>query len=161
MNWQERFADKLKTAEEALASVRSGSHVFVGSGAAEPGLLVQALVDMAPRLSDTEVLHVLTLGEAPYSQPRFAGHFRHNAFFIGQNVRDAVLEGYADYTPIFLSEIPSLFRSRRIPIDVALIQVSPPDKNGYCSFGISVDVVQAAAQSARSVVAQVIIMLTS
>ncbi|MBI4160915.1 MAG: GNAT family N-acetyltransferase [Acidobacteria bacterium] len=155
MDWRERYADKVVPADRALAGVRSGSHVFVGSGGAEPQRLVRALVDRAPDLSDTEVLHVLTLGDAPYSEPRYQDHFRHNAFFIGQNVRDAVLEGYADYTPMFLSEIPDLFRSGRVPVDIALIQVSPPDANGFCSLGISVDVVKAAAESARTVVAEV------
>jgi acyl-CoA hydrolase len=100
-------------------------------------------------------LHILTLGVAPYAASKYSGRFRHNAFFIGSNVRDAVLQGEADYTPVFLSEVPRLFRSGRVRIDVALIQVSPPDRNGYCSYGIAVDVVKAGAESAKLVIAAV------
>lgn len=153
--WQERYADKLVDAAAAARRVTRGSHVFVGSGCAEPQSLVAALVARADELTDTEILHILTLGVAPYAQSKFSGRFRHNAFFIGSNVRDAVLEGQADYTPVFLSELPRLFRSGRVRIDVALIQVSPPDRNGYCSYGVSIDVVKAAAESAKVVVAEV------
>lgn len=153
--WQERYAAKLVDAATAVRSVTRGSHVFVGSGCAEPQRLVAALAARGEELSDTEILHILTLGVAPYTAPRFMGRFRHNAFFIGANVRDAVLEGQADYTPVFLSEVPRLFRTGRVRIDVALIQVSPPDRNGYCSYGVAVDVVKAAAESAKLVIAAV------
>lgn len=153
--WQDRYADKIVDAQKAVRTVARGSHVFIGSGCAEPQRLVAALAARGDELTDTEILHILTLGVAPYTQPKFSGRFRHNAFFIGANVRDAVLEGQADYTPVFLSELPRLFRSGRVRIDVALIQVSPPDRNGYCSYGVSVDVVKAAAESARVVIAEV------
>lgn len=146
---------KYASADEALAGLRSGSHVFVGSGCAEPELLVDALVRRAPDLYDVEVLHLLTAGAAPYTESKFEGKFRHNAFFIGPNVRNAVHRGNADYTPCFLSEIPSFMRSGRIPVDAALIMVSPPDAHGFVSLGIAVDVIRAAAESARLVVAQV------
>ncbi len=142
-------------AQTALARVRSGQHVFVGSGCAQPGLLVKALVGRASELHDVEVLHLMTIGAAPYADPALQGSFRHNAFFIGANVRSSVGSGAADYTPVFLHEIPHLIRSGRIPIDVALVQVSPPDSAGRMSLGISVDITKAAVETARLVIAQV------
>ncbi len=109
----------------------------------------------APELADTQITHILTLGVAPYADPKLKDGFRHNALFIGPNVRDAVAEGRADFTPVFLSEVPRLFKRGKLPIDVALIQVSPPDEHGYCSYGVSVDVTKAAAESACHVVAEV------
>jgi len=140
--------------EQAISAVRSGDHVFVGSGCAEPQTLVKALA-ADTRIADAEILHILTLGVAPYADPRFPGRFRHNAFFIGANVRDAVHQGEADYTPVFLHEIPALFRSGRVRVDVALIQVSPPDRAGYVSLGVSVDVARAAVDAAPLVIAEV------
>lgn len=154
-SWQQRCQAKLVTAAEAVRCVKRRQRVFVGSGAAEPQALVAALAARGGELADNEILHILTLGIAPYSDPCYRSAFRHNAFFIGPNVRAAVAEGRADYTPIFLSEIPRLFRSRRVALDVALIQVSPPDVHGFCSYGVSVDVVKAAAESASVVVAEV------
>lgn len=142
------------SAARALRPIQSGQRIFVGSGAAEPQLLVNALAERAGSLCDAEVVHLMTLGAAPYSDARFAGHLRHNALFIGSNVRGAVASGLADYTPCFLSEIPSLMRAGRLPLDAALIQVAPPE-GGYCSLGVSVDVAKAAVESARYVVAQV------
>lgn len=153
--WQDRYRSKLVSAAAAVRCVRRGQRVFVGSGAAEPQALVAALVDRRGELADNEILHILTLGIAPYIEARLKDTFRHNAFFIGPNVREAVEQGRADYTPVFLSEIPRLFRSGRIPLDVALIQVAPPDPHGFCSLGVSVDVVKAAAESAGVVVAEV------
>jgi acyl-CoA hydrolase/GNAT superfamily N-acetyltransferase len=152
--WQSRYADKLIAADEAVNCVRHGHRVFVGSGAGEPQTLVEAL-SAREDLSDTEIVHILTLGVATYAEPKFGSRFRPNAYFIGPNVREAVSQGRADYTPIFLSEIPDLFRSGRVVIDVALISVSPPDAHGYCSYGVSCDIVKAAAESARLVVAEV------
>jgi acyl-CoA hydrolase/ribosomal protein S18 acetylase RimI-like enzyme len=152
--WQERYANKVKTAEQAVSIVRPGQRVFIGSGAAEPQTLVEAL-SAQPGLRDTEIVHILTLGVATYAEPKLGDHFRHNAYFIGPNVREAVAEGRADYTPIFLSEIPAQFRSGRVVIDVALIEVSPPDEHGYCSYGVSTDIVKSAAESATVVIAEV------
>lgn len=143
------------TAETALAHVRSGMRVFIGSGCAAPQALVEALAARAPEVFDVEVLHILTHGEAPYARPELQEHFRQNSFFIGGNVRAAVHAGEADYTPVFLSEIPRLFRERRIHLDVALVQVSPPDAHGFCSHGVSVDVVKAAVEAADWVIAEV------
>lgn len=153
-DWQERYKDKLSTAEKAVSIIKPGDRIFIGSGAAEPQVLVKALVDKASSLADTKIFHIMTLGVAPYTEPKFTDQFRHNAFFIGANTRKAVAEGRADFTPIFLSEIPALFRTGRIPIDVALIQVTPPDEHGYCSYGVSVDIVKSAAESADIVIAE-------
>jgi len=155
INWQEKYRSKLSTPERAVKKVRSGQRVFIGSGAAEPQLLVKALADRGPELADTQITHILTLGVAPYADPKLKDGFRHNALFIGPNVREAVAEGRADFTPVFLSEVPRLFRRGKLPIDVALIQVAPPDEHGYCSYGVSVDVTKAAAESAFHVIAEI------
>ena len=143
------------SADSAVAPIRSGQRVLIGSNGAEPQSLVEALIARDASLADIEIVHILTLGTAPYSDARFANQFRHNAFFIGGNVREAVNACRADYTPVFLSEIPALIRSGQERIDVALVMVSPPDEHGYCSLGISVDVVRAAVDCAKYVVAEV------
>src|SRR5690606_7808417 len=112
-------ADRELSHREAIAKIPKGQHVFIASGAAEPVGLVHELVAQADRFADNVLVHLLTLGPAPYVEPRYRDHFRHNAFFIGHNVREAVAEGRADYTPVFLSQIPSLIRARRMPVDVA------------------------------------------
>ncbi len=151
----EEYTSRVRSALRAVAPIRSGRRVFIGGGAAEPETLVEALVSRAGKLADTEIVHVLTLGVALYAEEHFANHFRANSFFIGPNTRSAVNECRADYTPIFLSELPELFRRGQIPLDWALVQVSPPDQHGYCSLGVSVDVVRAAIDSAPSVIAEV------
>jgi acyl-CoA hydrolase/GNAT superfamily N-acetyltransferase len=154
-DWQKRFKHKIRTAESAISTIRRGDKVFVGSGAAEPQILVKALIESAGRLADTRIMHIMTLGVAPYTEEKFTDQFRHNAFFIGANTRQAIAEGRADYTPVFLSEIPALFKSGQSSIDVALIQVSLPDRYGYCSYGVSTDVVKSAAENATKVIAEV------
>lgn len=154
-NWQERYADAIVSAEDAVAKVRSGDRVFVGTGCAQPLSLVRALVAREAELDDIEIIHLLTFGEAPYATREMAKTFRVNSFFIGENVREVIQDGVGAYTPVFLSDIPRLFDSGQIPLDVALVQVSPPDENGLCSFGISVDIVKAAAENASLVIAQV------
>lgn len=155
MSWLESYQTKLQTAEEALACVQSGMRVYIQPGCGEPEALVRALLRRAPFLRDVEIVHVLTLGCADYVAPEMAGHFRHNAFFIGANVREAVNDGRADYTPIHLSEVEALFETNTMQLDVALIQVSPPDAHGFCSFGVSVDTTLTASKCARFVIAQV------
>ncbi len=142
-------------AAEAVAVVRSGDRVFIHSVAAAPQALIAALAARAPALRGVEVVQLHTEGPAPYAAPELAASFRVNALFVGKNVRDAVARGQGDYVPIFLSEVPALFRSRAMPLDAALISVSPPDRHGYCTLGPSVDATRAAVQSARTVVAQV------
>jgi len=154
-NWQDRYRSMVVKAEQAVAHIRQGQRVFVGTGCGQPEILVRALVDRADPLADIEIVHLLTLGDAPYAERELAERFRVNSFFIAANVRDMIQEGLGDYTPIFLSDIPRLFTSGRLPLDAALIQVSPPDERGRCSLGISVDIVKSAAENASLVIAQV------
>ena len=153
--WHGHISDRAVSADEAVKKVRSGDRVYIQPGCAEPLILVDALIDRKDELSDVEIVHLMTMGRARYADEEMEGHFRHNAFFVGKNVRDAVNSGRADYTPIFLSEIPRLFYEGRIEINVALIHVSPPDEHGFCSLGIGVDTTKAAAEMALTVVAQV------
>src|SRR5208337_2625019 len=155
MSWESEYVKKLQTPDDALRCVESGMRVYIQPGCAEPETLVEALVRRGPEVHDVEIVHMMTMGCAPYVAPEMDGHFRHNAVFIGGNVREAINDGRADYTPIYLSEIEGLFESGEMPIDVALIEVSPPDSHGYCSFGIGVDTTLTAAKCAHYVVAQV------
>ncbi|EPJ44048.1 MAG: acetyl-CoA hydrolase [Osedax symbiont Rs2] len=133
----------------------SGNRMFIGSNAAAPNALMKNLIENAQGLTDVELVHILTLQAPEWAQPQHRNMFTINSLFLGSGVRDEVAAGYADYTPCFLSEIPSLFKEGILALDVALIMVSPPDDFGYCSFGVSVDVVKAAAEAARIVVAQI------
>ncbi len=155
MTWQEEYRRKSVAPQEAMQSIQSNMRVYIHPGCAEPEALVEALMARGPFVSGVEIVHLLTVGRADYIAPRMEGHFRHNAMFIGGNVRQAVNEGRADYTPVFLSEIENLFESGQMPIDVALVQVSPPDAHGFCSFGVGVDTTLTAARQAKFVVAQV------
>ncbi len=155
MSWEQQYKKKLMAADDALACVKSGMRVYIQPGCAEPETLVESLMRRAPEVYDVEIVHMMTMGAAPYVAPEMAGHFRHNAIFIGSNVRDAINDGRADYTPIYLSEIEGLFESGAMPLDVALIEVSPPDSHGFCSFGVGVDTTLTAARCARRVVAQI------
>ncbi len=155
MNWNSLYRSKLTDVASALQKIQSGDRVYLGGGAGVPVKLSQALVDRASELRDVEITHILTFADAPYIDPRYEGVFRVNALFIGHNVRKAVQEGRADFTPVFLSEIPGLFQNGRLPIDVALISVSPPDEHGFCSFGVEVGTTKPAAESARIVIAEV------
>jgi acyl-CoA hydrolase len=146
---------RIVSAEEAVSVIKSGARVFIHSVAAAPARLIEAMTARAGELRVVEIVSLHTEGPAPYAAPEMARSFRVNALFVGPNVRRAVEEGRADYLPVFLSEVPSLFRSGILPLDVALIHVSPPDRHGFCSLGVSVDVSRAAVQTARTVVAQV------
>jgi 4-hydroxybutyrate CoA-transferase len=150
-----KFERKFVSAGDAVGVIQSGDRVYIHPGCAVPQVLVDAMVERYMDLRDVEVCHLLGVGDAAYVRPEMEGHFRHNAFFIGKNVRTAVCEGRADFTPIFLSEIPALLLSRQYPVDVALIQVSPPDEHGYCSFGTGVDCTKAATEAAKVVIAQI------
>ncbi|MBD3405428.1 MAG: GNAT family N-acetyltransferase [Candidatus Lokiarchaeota archaeon] len=153
--WEEKYTKKVLTATKAIRKIKRGSRIFLGTGCGVPYHLVQELANNAGKMADNEIVHLLTLGDTPSADPKFQTQFRHNSFFISANMRDAVAEGRADYTPIMLSDIPRLFRSRKMPLDVALIQVSPPDEHGYCSMGIAVDITKSGAESANLVIAQV------
>jgi len=152
--WAEDWASKVTTADAAARRIKSGDHVFVGSGAATPQLLVQAMCSPSLDVADVEVTSIMTMGSAPFIEPAAKGRFRHNSMFIGSNVRGAVREGLADYTPIHLSDVPRLFRSRQQPVDVALIMVSEP-RYGTTTLGAAVDIVRAAVDVAGTVIAEV------
>ncbi|MGD8413513.1 MAG: GNAT family N-acetyltransferase [Candidatus Latescibacterota bacterium] len=154
-DWKQNYSEMVTTANSAVKKVRSGQRIFIGTGAACPQSLVKALTSRAKQLADVEIVHLLTLGDAPYAQKKYRDNFRVNSFFIADNVREAIQGGYGDYTPIFLSDVPRLFNSGQMLLDVALIQVSPPDDNGMCSLGVSVDVVRSAARNASLVIAEV------
>ena len=155
MNWIEQYKAKLSTPEEAVATVASGNKIFISGNAATPFVLIDALAARKDELEGVEVNHVLLLGEDPLSKPGMENHFRHNSLFVGPADRAAINEGRSDYVPAFLFEIPSFFTQRIIPLDVALIHLSPPDEHGFMSFGVECVASKAAAESARVVVAQV------
>lgn len=153
--WREKYADLIVTPREAVALVRPGNRVFLGTSCAVPMVLVDALCARASDLSDVEIVHLLSQGSAPYVATAMNRSFRVNSFFISDNIRETIQNGLGDYTPIFLSDIPNLMASGQLPLDVALIQVSPPDERGLCSFGVSVDIVKTAAENASLVIAEV------
>ncbi len=156
---KKQYPGKIAVEEEIFANIRAGDRIFIGTGCGEPQYLVEALVgyvESNPKaFFDAEILHVFTLGVAPYTDEKFRRNFRHNSFFIGDNTREAVNKGMADYTPIFLSDVPTLFSRRFVPLDVVLVQAAPPDAHGYLSLGISVDIVKAAVNSANTVIVQI------
>ena len=141
-------------AAEAVAGIRSGEQIYIHSAAATPSVLLDALVARAAELTDVKVIHFHIEGPGPHLQPEMAGHFRHKSLFIGPNARAAVNEGRAEYIPAFLSDVPSFFRRGILPIDSVLVNVSPPDRHGFCSMGTSVIAMRAAIKSARTVIAQ-------
>jgi len=153
--WKEKYKDRISTAAEAMKLIKAGNSIFIGTGCGQPQHLVNALVEHSSHIYDAHIVHLLTMGAAPYADEKFREKFKMNSFFIADNVRNALAKGIGDYTPMFLSEIPLEFETGRIPIDVALISVTPPDANGLCSLGVSVDIVKSAAANARYVIAQV------
>lgn len=155
MKWIDSYKSKLVSADKAVSVIKSNQRVYVHPGAATPEVLLTALCNRYKELQDVEIIHLLTFGFSLYSHPEYEGHFRHNALFIGSNVRKAVNEGRADFTPIFLSEIPNLFYRNILPIDVALINVSPPDKYGFCSFGVGIEITKPATECAKIIIAQI------
>ena len=154
-DWKEKYSDIVGDAREAMKLIRPGDSVFIGTGCGEPQHLVNALVEYGDHITDAHIIHLLTMGVAPYANEKLRDKFKMNSFFIAENVRDAFDQGIGDYTPMFLSDIPRQFESGRTPLDVALISVTPPDVNGLCSLGVSVDITKAAAQNASYVIAQV------
>ena len=148
------FGMRIVSPSEAVAGIRSGEQIFLQGAAATPSVLLDALVARAAELEDVRVLHLHCEGPGPHLSPAMAGHFRHRALFIGPNARRAVNEGRAEYLPVFLSDIPNLFARGHLPLDAALINVSPPDAHGYCSLGTSVDVALHATRVAATVIAQ-------
>jgi acyl-CoA hydrolase/ferredoxin/GNAT superfamily N-acetyltransferase len=153
--WMQQVLHKVATPDGAFSRIRPGDSVFIASGCAEPQFLTRALMLLAPKFLDVQVIHLLSMGSISFDDPALKDHLRLNSFFVGDMSCKAVASGNADYTPVFLSELPDLIRGGRMRVDVAVIQVSPPDAHGYCSLGISVETVRAAALHARCVVAQI------
>lgn len=154
MNWKNYYATHLTTAEEAVRHIKSGDRVVVGHACGEPSHIVDAMVANAAAYRNVEIVHMVAMGSGDYCKPEYAENFRHNALFVGSSTRRAVEEGRADYTPSFFFEIPRLFRSH-MPVDVALVMVTPPDENGMCSLGVSVDYTLESVRQAKLVIAQV------
>jgi 4-hydroxybutyrate CoA-transferase len=155
MRWTETYRQRVTSADEAVRAIRSRDHVWIHAGCNNPEELIRAMVARAPELDGVEVCHLMTFGCADYVDPRHAGSFRHRSLFTGSNVRQAVDEGRADWVPVHLSEIPRLIDQRALPVDVALIHVSPPDEHGFCSYGVGVECTKAAAERAGTVIALV------
>ncbi len=155
MNWQTYYRQRIVPAEEAVKAIQSGDRVVHGHACGEPTCLVEAMVDRAPALENVEIVHMVSMGKARYCQPENAKSFRHNSLFVGATSRKAINEGRGDFTCCYFSEIPRLFRDNILPVDVALIAVSPPDKLGFVCLGISVDYTKQAALSAKTVIAAV------
>ena len=155
MNWTDLYNSRVTSAEEAAKQVQSGMRVFLTGNCSVPKVVLAALVARAPEVDHVEIIQVLSIGDTEYVSQDMVGHLRVNTLFISDNVREAVNQGRADFTPSHLSEIPRLFSSGVLPIDVALIQVSLPDEHGFCSFGVEVGVTKTAAQYAKFVIAEV------
>jgi acyl-CoA hydrolase/GNAT superfamily N-acetyltransferase len=153
INWQENYSSMIASAAEAVARIHPGQRVFIGTGCAQPQELIQALINRAAELEVINIIHLLTLGEPSYRHKELAKHFHINSFFIWDTINES--QELGDFTPLFLSDIPRMFSSGELPIDVALIQVTPPNEKGMCSLGISVDITKSAAENAGFVIAQV------
>ncbi len=152
--WRSIYKSKFVSAERALEAVKSGDRVVLGHACSEPTALVEALVARAPELSNVEIVHMVAMGPAAFAQPGMEHSFRFNGFFLGAPTRKAVQENRGTFTPCFFSEVPRLFKRKILPVDVTLLQVTPPDEQGFCSYGLSADYTQAAAESASIVIAQ-------
>jgi len=155
MNWREEYKKKLTTAEEAVKAIKSGNRVVVGHAYGQPQHLVNAMVANKNAYEDVEIVHMVSLSPAPYCRQEMRKNFIHNSFFVGLNSREAVNEGRAKYTPCFFHELPRLFTNGTLPVDVVMCQLSPPDNQGYCSFGISVDYTKPAVEASKITIAQI------
>lgn len=155
MDWIQQYQSRIVTAEDAVRNIKSHQRLFLTGNCSVPQKLLAALVDYAPNLKDLEICQALTVGPADYVKPEMQGHLRVNTMFISSNIRKAVHEGRVDFTPVLLSEFPLLFKRKILPVDVALIHVSPPDEHGFCSFGIEVGLTKSVAESATMIIAEV------
>lgn len=155
MNWLDEYKNKVSTVDEAVSIIKSNDRVYISGNAATPYVLLDGLAKRGDKLSNVEITHVLLWGDEPTSKPEMAGHFRHNSLFVGPADREAVNAGRADYIPVFLYQIPNLFYSGILPIDVALIQTSPPDQHGFLSLGVESLCSKAAVETANIVICQV------
>ncbi len=155
MSWVNQYRNKVVTAEEAVQAIQSHQRVFLTGNCSTPQQLLKALVERAPELEDVEIAQALTIGPADYVAPEMEGHLRVNTMFISANIRKAVQEGRADFTPVFLSEFPLLFKEGHLPLDVALVHLSPPDEHGFCSFGVENGLTKSPAESAKIIIAEI------
>ena len=155
MDWHSIFQSRLTTAEEAVKSIKSGNRIFMTGNVSVPQKLLGSLVEYSPMIKNVEICQALSVGPADYVKPEMEGHLRVNTMFISANVRKAVQEGRADFTPVLLSEFPLLFKNNILPVDVALIHVSPPDEHGFCSLGVEVGLTKSPAESAKIIIAEV------
>ncbi|MCX6999315.1 MAG: 4-hydroxybutyrate CoA-transferase, partial [Candidatus Sumerlaeota bacterium] len=155
MDWNSIYQSRVTTAEKAVQAVKSGNRIFLTGNVSVPQTLLAALVAYAPILKDVQICQALSVGPADYVKPEMEGHLRVNAMFISANVRKAVQEGRADFTPVLLSEFPLLFKDNRLPVDVAFVHVSPPDEHGFCSLGVEVGLTKSPAESAKIIIAEV------
>lgn len=156
MNWREIYADRICTAKEAVSHIKSGDRVVVEHACGEPVILTDAMTENAANYKNVEVVHMVAMGKAGYCTPELKENFRHNALFVGGSTKKAVAENRADFTTVFFSEVPDLFREGgTLPVDVALLQVSEPDEHGYCSYGVSCDYTKSASENAKLRIAQI------
>lgn len=154
MNWIDYYQQRTTTPDQAVKAIKSGDRVLLGHACGEPQLVVDALVDRAAELQNVEIVHMVAMGKGNYCSPEYEGIFRHNALFVGGPTRQAIKEGRADYTPVYFHQVPWLFRNK-LPIDVVMVTVSPPDNNGFVSLGVSVDYTLDAIYSSKTVIAEV------
>ena len=155
MSWQPIYQSRITSAEQAIKAIKSGDRVFLTGNCSIPNVLLAALVDYAPELQDVEITHALTMGSTDYVAEGMEDHLRVNTIFVGANVRQAVQEGRADFTPVLLAEYTLLFKQGILPLDVALVHLSPPDEHGFCSFGVESGLTKTPAESARIIIAEV------
>jgi acetyl-CoA hydrolase len=155
MTWTEQYKNKVVTADEAVRAINSGDRIFLTGNCSVPKTVLAALVDYAPELEDLELCQALTIGSADYVDPKLEGHLRVNTMFISPNNREAVQAGRADFTPVLLSEFPLLFKEKHLPLDAALVHLSPPDEHGFCSFGVEVGLSKSPAESSKIIIAEV------
>jgi acetyl-CoA hydrolase len=155
MSWMKTYESRVTTAEEAVKAIKSGDRIFLTGNCSVPQKLMGALVERAPELEDVEICHALTLGSSDYVDEEMEGHLRANALFIGPNVRQAVQEGRADFTPVLLSEFPLLFKQGVLPVDVAFVHLSPPDEHGFCSYGIETGLTKSPTEASKIIIAEV------
>lgn len=149
------YSRKVTSSDEAVKKIKSGDNIVVQPGCAVPLELIRAMVRRKDELENVTIYHILIVGELPYVNPGMEKHFKHKAFFVGANVRKSVQEGRSEFIPIFLSEVPLLFKRNIIPVEIALLNVSPPDEHGFCSYGVDVGTIKSAAERAKIVIAQI------
>ncbi len=155
MDWISQYKSRIVDASEAVKAIKSGNRIFMTGNVSVPQKVLAALVAYAPHLKDVEICQALSVGPADYVKPEMQGHLRVNSLFVSANIRKAVQEGRADFTPVLLSEFPLMFKNKILPVDAALIHVSPPDEHGFCSLGVEVGLTKSPAESAKIIIAEV------